>query len=67
MKLSVRLRYLWCRLKQILHIQKYICWVGTESEYAKLPFSFQRKDIFFYIVYDDIKINEDLNKININR
>ncbi len=67
MKLSVRLRYLWCRLKQILHIQKDIYWVGTEFEYTKLPLSFQRKNIFFYIVHDDIKINEELNKNNINR
>lgn len=68
MRLSVRLRYWYGRLKQILGIQKHICWVGTESEYAILPLSFQRKNIFFYVVHDGVtKINEELNKININK
>ena len=68
MKLSVKLRYFWYRFKQILGIQKYIYWIGTESEYDRLPFSFQCKNIFFYIVDDGItKINEELNKNNINK
>lgn len=68
MKLSVKLRYWWCRLKQILGMQKDIYWVGTESEYVKLPLSFQRENIFFYVVHDGVtKINEELNKNNINK
>lgn len=68
MKLSVKLRYWWCRLKQILGMQKYICWIGTESEYVKLPLNFRRKNIFFYVVHNGItKISEELNKNNMNK
>ncbi len=68
MKLSVKLRYWWYRLKQILGMKIYICWVGTESEYASLPLSFQRKNISFYIVHDGVtETYEELQKFNVNK